>query len=395
MTKTSEPNIVVIIPARGGSKGIPRKNIQLLAGIPLIAHTIGQALASKSVSRVIVSTDDAEIAAISGQYGAEIVLRPVHLAADDSTSEEALLHAIDTLEKSGPTIDMVVFLQCTAPIRSADDIDNAIDLFKENEADSLLSGVPSHLFLWQVKNGEAIAENHNYLKRKRRQDMQNQYVENGSIYIFRPQMLRETGNRLGGKIVLYQMDEQSALDIDSLHDLARCELVFAEKQNKDNSDKLPADIELVVFDFDGVFTDNMVIVDQDGKESIVASRGDGMGISILKESGLPVYVISKEQNKVVSARCKKLGIGCYQCVDDKESALSQLIKDLDVSLSGTIYVGNDINDLDCVAMVECGIAVADAHSSLKQSADIVLKNNGGKGAVREVCDMIINKINNG
>ncbi|MBT3362721.1 MAG: acylneuraminate cytidylyltransferase, partial [Chloroflexi bacterium] len=303
MTKTSEPNIVVIIPARGGSKGIPRKNIQLLAGIPLIAHTIGQALASKSVSRVIVSTDDAEIAAISGQYGAEIVLRPVHLAADDSTSEEALLHAIDTLEKSGPTIDMVVFLQCTAPIRSADDIDNAIDLFKENEADSLLSGVPSHLFLWQVKNGEAIAENHNYLKRKRRQDMQNQYVENGSIYIFRPQMLRETGNRLGGKIVLYQMDEQSALDIDSLHDLARCELVFAEKQNKDNSDKLPADIELVVFDFDGVFTDNMVIVDQDGKESIVASRGDGMGISILKESGLPVYVISKEQNKVVSARC--------------------------------------------------------------------------------------------
>ncbi|MBT3362048.1 MAG: HAD hydrolase family protein, partial [Chloroflexi bacterium] len=110
---------------------------------------------------------------------------------------------------------------------------------------------------------------------------------------------------------------------------------------------------------------------------------------------LPVYVISKEQNKVVSARCKKLGIECYQGVDDKESALNQLIKDLDVSLSGTIYVGNDINDLDCVTMAECGIVVADAHPSLKQSADIVLKNNGGKGAVREVCDMIINKINNG
>jgi YrbI family 3-deoxy-D-manno-octulosonate 8-phosphate phosphatase len=395
MIKTNPPNIVAIIPARGGSKGIPRKNIRLLEGIPLIAHTIEQALAAKSVSSVVVSTDDAEIANISGQYGAKIVMRPAYLAADDSTSEEALLHAIDSLEKSGLAIDMVVFLQCTAPIRSADDIENAINLFQKSGADSLLSGVPSHLFLWQIKNREATPANHNYLERKRRQDMFNQYVENGSIYIFTPQMLRKTGNRLGGKIVLYEMDEQSALDIDSLHDLARCELVFAEKQNKDNLDKLPTDIQLVVFDFDGVFTDNRVIVDQDGKESVVANRGDGMGISILKESGLPVYVISKEQNKVVSARCKKLGIGCYQCVDDKESALSQLIKDLDVSLSGTIYVGNDINDLDCVAMVECGIAVADAHSSLKQSADIVLKNNGGKGAVREVCDMIIDKINNG
>jgi N-acylneuraminate cytidylyltransferase len=395
MTKTSEPNIVAVIPARGGSKGIPRKNKRLLAGIPLIAHTIRQALVSKSISRVIVSTDDAEIAAISRQYGAEIVLRPVHLAADDSTSEEALLHAIDTLEKSGPTIDMVVFLQCTAPIRSANDIDNAIDLFKENEADSLLSATPSHLFLWQINDSKIVPVNHNYKKRKRRQDMQNQYVENGSIYIFKPWVLRELGNRLGGTIALYEMDPQSALDIDSEHDLELCDFILAQQQNKYNSNILPSDIQLVVFDFDGVFTDNMVIVDQTGGEAVVANRGDGMGISMLKELGIPIYVISKEQNKVVSARCKKLGINCYQGVDDKKSTLNKLAEDLGVSLSGTVYVGNDTNDLDCVKMAGCGIAVADAHPILRQSADIVLKHSGGKGAVREICDMIINKSSKG
>jgi N-acylneuraminate cytidylyltransferase len=151
----------------------------------------------------------------------------------------------------------------------------------------------------------------------------------------------------------------------------------------------------VVFDFDGVFTDNMVIVDQTGGEAVVANRGDGMGISMLKELGIPIYVISKEQNKVVSARCKKLGINCYQGVDDKKSTLNKLAEDLGVSLSGTVYVGNDTNDLDCVKMAGCGIAVADAHPILRQSADIVLKHSGGKGAVREICDMIINKSSKG
>ena len=142
-------------------------------------------------------------------------------------------------------------------------------------------------------------------------------------------------------------------------------------------------------DFDGVFTDNRALVFEDGREAVFVSRGDGMGISLLRKINFPMIVISTEKNPVVAARCKKLQIEYVQAVDDKLPVLRKWTSDLGIDLSETAYVGNDINDVDCMEAVGVAIAPADAHKSALSVANIVLSASGGQGAVREVADMII------
>ncbi|MCI0395813.1 MAG: acylneuraminate cytidylyltransferase family protein [Chloroflexi bacterium] len=229
MSNPKSKIIWALIPARGGSKGIPRKNIRPLAGKPLLAHTVEQALAASQVSRVIVSTDDEEIGAVAQHYGAEVVWRPAEISGDTATSESALRHALDALAKSeGYEPDLVLFLQCTSPLRRPGDIDQAIQTLVAAGADSLLSVVPSHRFLWRVaEEGQPASLNYDYRHRPRRQDRPPEYVENGSIYLFKPWVLRQGNNRLGGKIALYVMDEWSAIDVDSPADWQLCECLLA------------------------------------------------------------------------------------------------------------------------------------------------------------------------
>lgn len=220
---------IAIIPARGGSKGVPRKNVRLLADKPLIAHSILDAKKSKYTDNVYVSTDNLEIAQVAKQYGAEIIIRPNELAGDTSSSEEALIHAISEIEKSGISPDLIVFLQCTSPIRTGIDIDKAIAKLKAENADSLLSVSPSHRFLWEEVDGVAKSINYDYRKRPRRQDMQPQYVENGSIYIFKPWILKKFKNRLGGKISFHIMSEASSWEIDSALDFEIAESLMKKQ----------------------------------------------------------------------------------------------------------------------------------------------------------------------
>ncbi|MDO8713797.1 MAG: acylneuraminate cytidylyltransferase family protein [Polynucleobacter sp.] len=230
--KSGKSTVVCIIPARGGSKGIPRKNIRLLGGKPLIAHSIEAALTAKSIDEVYVSTEDEEIASVSLQYGAKVVLRPEKLAGDTNSSESALLHAQDVLESSGDYIELVVFLQCTSPFRTSKDIDSAILQMRDDQADSLLSVVPSHKFLWKVEHGQGVSINYDYRARPRRQDMQQQYAENGSIYIYKPWVLRKFENRLGGRVSAFIMGEDQMIDIDSESDWQVAECILA--LNRDN-----------------------------------------------------------------------------------------------------------------------------------------------------------------
>ena len=222
-------SIITIIPARGGSKGLSGKNIKTLAGKPLIAHSIIHSKEAKLVDKVYVSTDDREIAEISRDYGAEIINRPDELAGDIASSESALIHAVEQIEATEVTIDLVVFLQCTSPIRTEIDIDNAIRKVKTEGADSLLSVSPSHRFLWQEVDGVAKSINYDYRHRPRRQDMPSQYVENGSIYVFKPWVLKQLNNRLGGKIALLTMSEAASWEIDSLLDFEIAESLLKKQ----------------------------------------------------------------------------------------------------------------------------------------------------------------------
>ncbi|AFZ36134.1 N-acylneuraminate cytidylyltransferase [Stanieria cyanosphaera PCC 7437] len=228
-------SIIALIPARGGSKGLPGKNIRNLSNKPLIAHSIIDAKEAEFIDKVYVSTDDSEIAEISREYGAEIINRPDELAGDTVSSESALSHAVEQIESTGVAIDLVVFLQCTSPIRTGIDLDNAIKKVKTEGADSLLSVSPSHRFLWQEVDGIAQSINYDYRCRPRRQDMQPQYVENGSIYIFKPWVLKQFNNRLGGKIALFPMIEAASWEIDSIFDFEIAESLL-NKQVTVNAD---------------------------------------------------------------------------------------------------------------------------------------------------------------
>jgi len=156
--------------------------------------------------------------------------------------------------------------------------------------------------------------------------------------------------------------------------------------------ELPLLPSAIVFDFDGVFTDNRVLTLQDGTEAVFSSRGDGMGIELLRNVGLPMVVISKERNPVTSARCAKLGLEVMQGVDDKVPAMTDWLAARAIDPARTIYVGNDVNDLPCMRLVGCAVAVADAHSAVLAEADLVLPERGGNGAVRLLADAIIDRL---
>jgi CMP-N,N'-diacetyllegionaminic acid synthase len=219
-------NIICIIPARGGSKGVPRKNIKMLNGKPLLQYSIEQASQTAAINCVYVSTDDDEIKTYAQQSGAKVIVRPESLSGDIATSESALIHVLDELNEP---VDYIVFLQCTSPIREPQDIQKAIQLLLQEEADSLLSVVHDHSFLWKEEYGQGVSVNYDYMARPRRQDMPLQYRENGSIYIVKPEILRKHNNRLGGKIVLFPMTDDSAVDIDTEHDLLLAESILQRK----------------------------------------------------------------------------------------------------------------------------------------------------------------------
>lgn len=214
-----------IIPARGGSKGIPGKNIAGVSGRPLIAHTIDQAFASGAVDDVFVSTDDPEIARVAFIEGANVVMRPDDISSDYSPSEEALLHVLDTV-RDKPLPDVVVMLQCTSPIREPQDIDRAVAML--DDYDSVLSATRVHKFLWREGRDTAYALNYDpvYGMRPMRQELDKEFYENGSIYATWTVNLRMTGKRLSGRIGIYEMPYWSQFEIDEPRDLELVEWIM-------------------------------------------------------------------------------------------------------------------------------------------------------------------------
>lgn len=225
-------NTIAIIPARGGSKGIPRKNLQPLAGKPLVAHTIEQARAAHTIDRVLVSTDDAEIGAVAQHDGAEVIWRPAAISGDTASSEAALLHALDALQQSeGAAPELVVFLQCTSPLTQAADIDGAVHALLAEEADTALAVTPFHYFLWQQdEQGNAVGVNHEKAVRLLRQQRALQYRETGAVYVMRTAGFRQAKHRFFGKTALYIMPAERCLEIDEPFDLQVAEWLLQRQR---------------------------------------------------------------------------------------------------------------------------------------------------------------------
>jgi N-acylneuraminate cytidylyltransferase len=381
---------IAIIPARAGSVGIKDKNIRSFCGVPLLVRAIHAAKQSAAVDRVIVTTDSDRYADLCREAGVEVMMRPAELATGTASSESALLHVLETLRAAGQTLpDWVVFQQCTSPFTRSEDIDGLLRHVQEANADSGFTAVRSHRFLWRVlQDGAAEGINHDKSVRPRRQDREPEFMENGAVYVMKTDGFLRHKHRFFGRTVLLEVPEYQGIEIDSEDDWLIAEGIFRGMHRAAATSVLPSAPKLVVFDFDGVFTDNRVLVDQDGKEAVFCDRGDGMAIEWLIKSGVRGLILSKERNPVVQARAKKVGLPVAQAVDGKATFLREWCANEGIDLSDVVYLGNDLNDLQCFAIVGCAVAVSDAAPQVLEAADLILSRPGGRGAIRELIEAV-------
>jgi N-acylneuraminate cytidylyltransferase len=380
---------IAIIPARGGSKGIPNKNLQTVGGVTLLARTVSACLKSDSVTAVYVSTDSDDIAAVALNNGAQVIRRPADISGDTASSESALLHALNEIEKTSSLPNNVLFAQCTSPFITHADIDGILELLKDH--DSALTVTHNHAFIWRRDNaGNAIGINHDSAIRLPRQQLDPEFKETGALYAMNIDQFRKSGHRFFGRIGMYVVPADRSMEIDEPEDLRLANTLEIQEKSMPSRESLQL-IKAIVFDFDGVMTDDQVYITETGEEMVMASRSDGMGISALKNAGLKLLILSKERNPVVARRAEKLQIEVIQACDNKLKALTEWLSKNQLPLSQCAYVGNDINDLQCMQAVKIAIAPIDAHPQATQAAHWRLTRAGGKGAIRELSDAIINR----
>ncbi|HET6859983.1 MAG TPA: N-acylneuraminate cytidylyltransferase [Streptomyces sp.] len=405
--------VLAVIPARGGSKGVPAKNLAAVGGAPLVARAVRACLGAPQVTDVVVSTDDAAIADAARGAGAEAVLRPADIAGDTATSEAAVLHAMDTYEAlHGTAVDVVLLVQCTSPFLTREDVEGVCTAVLEDGADTAHTVAPFHGFIWregdrqdagdehdvrdqqpgqQGRPGQsAEGVNHDKAFRPRRQDRPEDFLETGAAYAMDAAGFRKAGHRFFGRTALVRTDPARVLEIDDPHDLARAR-ALAPLLDTAATTSLPTrdDIDAVVLDFDGTQTDDRVLIDSEGRELVAVHRGDGLGIAALRKAGLKLLILSTEQNAVVAARGRKLRIPVLHGIDRKDLALKQWCEEESVAPERVLYVGNDVNDLPCFGLAGWPVAVADAHDTVRGAARAVTTIPGGQGAIREIATWIL------
>lgn len=404
---------LALIPARGGSKGIPRKNIRRFAGYPLISWSIAAGLQANSISRVMVSTDDEEIAAVAREFGAETpFMRPPELAQDHTNDLPVFEHALKWLEETESyKPDIVVQLRPTSPVRPKNCVDDAVRILIENpDADCVRGVVPAgqnpHK-MWRFSGYdkpmrpllevEGISEPYN----APRQILPPVYWQTGHIDAIRTATITKKKSLTGSVVYPLVIDSRYTVDIDTLVDWAKYEALVTsglEMVTPDNRRHrpMPEKIDLIICDFDGVITDNRVWVDQDGNESVAAYRSDSMRIREIRELGIDVMILSSEPNRVVAARAKKMGVEAIHGVGihEKGRVMREVLEQKNVRAEHVIYIGNDRNDLPCFEIAGWAVAVADAYPELTYTADHILTRAGGHGALRELCDLILSRASN-
>lgn len=377
---------VAVIPARGGSKGVPGKNLLRVGGMPLVARAVSAASETAGVDRVVVTTDDDEIAGVAAEYGAEIVRRPAAISGDTATSESALLHALDELAARGVAVGTLVFLQATSPFIDPDALAGAVRTVRAGEADCAFSAAETYGFLWEAARGGARGVNHDPAHRPRRQDRAPHHMETGAFYVMDAGGFRAAGHRFFGRVAVARVPERTAIEIDTAEQLDAARVLAALTAPSRHA---ALDVDAVVTDFDGVHTDDSALVSADGTEQVRVTRADGMGVRMLREAGVPFLILSTETNAVVTARAHKLRVDVLQAQDDKAGALRAWAAEQGVPLDRIAYLGNDVNDLPALELVGWPVAVADAHPLVRSAARTVLARDGGHGAVRELAERVL------
>jgi len=372
--------IVALVPLRGGSKSIPKKNIKLIAGKPLCMWVIEEALQVGEISQVYVSTESQEIIDVVKGIKHEklhLIERPVELSTDDASTESVMLHFAEKV-----SFEYLVTIQATSPLTTTGDIVNGIKKVLSEDLDSLVTGVRVKRFFWD-SNG--IPLNYNPEKRPRRQDFDGIMMENGDFYITKRDLLLDHKCRLGGKTGILEMPDITAIELDEPGDWEKAEELLLQRRGQIDLSR----IRLLVLDVDGTLTNSAMYYDNNGESFKKFNTKDGHGINLVKDMGIEVAIITGEDSGIAVSRANKLGIKhCYLGVKNKKEVLHNLCARLNISFKETAYIGDDLNDLECLKAAGFSAAPADAVIEVKKSVMYICQCAGGEGAVREVCDLI-------
>jgi len=377
---------IAIIPLRKGSKTILGKNKRKLVGRHLFCWVLTEAIFS-NLDEVYVFTDDLSIKEfVENQYQwspkVKVLLRNNENANDSASTESAML---EFSKKINHNYDILCLLQATSPLTTSKDINKCLAKITDESFDSVVSVVRTHRFTW---NEDGTPKNYNIFKRPRRQDFEGLLIENGAVYASTKEAFLESKNRVSGKIGLIKMPEESLLEIDTKTDWVAIEHILINRLKKG---KETSKITHLVLDVDGVFTDGSVFYSKDGELSKQFDMRDGMGLEILRETGVEVMVMTSEQSEIVAQRMKKLKIkDVFLGVKDKYAYLNKIVIEKSLSLNNIAYVGDDVNDLANICSVGWSLIPKNATLIVKQYADVILPYNSGNGAIRSACDFIIN-----
>lgn len=382
--------VIAFIPVRGGSKSIPLKNIKPFCGKPLVCWNIEALQECDKVDQVVIATDseDIERVVVAGNYSKVVIYhRSAENACDTASTESVMLEYIEYAKLASDATFMLV--QATSPLTQTLHFDEALNTYNQGTFDSMLTCVRNFRFYW---NADGTSKNYDYRNRPRRQNFEGELMENGAFYINSVGNILESGNRLSGKIGIYEMPEYTAAEIDEPDDW----IVLENLMQRHILSKQKVDvtrIKLFISDIDGVMTDGGMYYTESGDELKKFNTRDGMAFQLLREAGIKTGIITSEHTEIVSNRAKKLKVDhLYQgkASGGKLAAAKEICNKESISLSEVAYIGDDINCYELLSSVGIAACPADAQNKIKTIIGInILTKRGGEGCVREFVDELL------
>ena len=377
-------SVIAFIPARGGSKSIPEKNIKSFCGKPLIFWNL-QELQNSEVNEIIVATDSDKIKSVVNSFGfskVKVYDRSSKNSQDISSTESVMLEYINSVNLADE--DTFMLVQATSPFTQTSHFNEGLSLFKKY--DSILTCCESKRFSW--REGKAL--NYDIYNRPRRQDHKETLIENGAFYISSVSDIKSTKNRISGNIGIYEMPEFTYTEIDEPEDWIVAEALM--NRFVLNSKTLDfSNIKLFLSDVDGVLTDAGMYYTEKGDEFKKFCTYDGMGFQLLQKTGIKVGILTTEDRDLNRRRAKKLGLDFdFHGAKDKLQIVKDLCDKENITLDEVAYIGDDVNCFSLLSNVGIAACPDNAVPKIKAIPNIMqLKKNGGDGVVREFVELFL------